>query len=184
MKTLLTALALTAMFGAPAAMAHPQLDKEAIAVDSPYPEVTALLNFTEGMIAKSGNELQGKTPDGRACTLAFSNHTWNGYVMCEGNTFIEYRRQGYISLNTDDRRWLNLGKHTSIGFWINPGCTYQGRYEVQQMDVTPQKVEVAVAATEQVDVLNKLTINLDDKGNVVSAEGTSSLYPASKCLFR
>jgi hypothetical protein len=182
MRTLL----ITLVLALPAAFAHPVFDKGSVLVpDSIYPEESALIDVIDAFDAKYGYELKGKTTEGLDCNLAMMRSFPDARdVQCYGTVFKLKRRTGYISLNT----YANVrGGETSIGFSVNPDCTLQGPYEVKRMDIGSRIINVDIFHTEfseKIPIENNLIIKMDADGDVVSASGSSSYWPASTCMFK
>jgi hypothetical protein len=107
----------------------------------------------------------------------------------QGQTLPVDERSAYLSLGGD--QGSASGGFGWIGFKINPGIAYVGKYEVKALEVTPTMVHMNVMGEEVVGSSaddfkasqNDLMISIDENGEVLRAVGTSSYWPTVSCTF-
>lgn len=132
-----------------------------------------LLNWGDSFRAKYGNELKGKTTDGKPCMLSSYDQSWGE------------NRQAYLSLGTSvDGSPYEPGNFTWIGTFVNP-YDVSGDFTLNALEVTESYVHLNVTQDE-VDasgVQNDLYIKLDGSGSVIEATGKSSHWLSSTCVF-
>jgi hypothetical protein len=158
--------------------------------------VDEILDWGDRFRAQYGNELKGKTPDGYECILSSWDKSFKGLEVdnrdgspTQGQTLQVDERSAYLSLGSN--QGSASGRIDWIGFGVNPGIAYVGKYEVKALEVTPTMVHMNVVGEEIVGnfadglkaLQNDLVISMGENGEVLRAVGTSSYWTTVVCTF-